>query len=65
MAWHDGRTFYCCPCGNREERLGEGASATLPCDGCKGGIMAQWVPPAVAAERAAQAGIADPIGTLI
>jgi hypothetical protein len=47
VAWHDGRTFYCCPCGAREERLGA-APATLPCDGCKGGIMAQWVPPAVA-----------------
>ena len=52
MAWHDGRTFYGCPCGNREERFGDDAPLTLPCDGCAGGIMAQWVPPAVAAERA-------------
>lgn len=51
MAWHDGRTFYYCPCGWREERTGD-APASLPC-GC-GGRMAQWVPPAVARERAAQ-----------
>ncbi|RYE90086.1 MAG: hypothetical protein EOO78_32145 [Oxalobacteraceae bacterium] len=64
MAWHDGRTFFCCPCGAREERLGA-APAVLSCIGCKGGIMAQWVPPAVAAERAAQTDIAEAIGTLI
>ena len=64
MAWHDGRTFYACDCGARDERTGD-APPTLPCWNCKGGIMAQWVPPAVAAERAAQAGIAEPIGTLI
>lgn len=52
MAWHDGRTFYGCPCSWRAEHIGDDAPLTLPCDGCKGGIMVQWVPPAVAAERA-------------
>jgi hypothetical protein len=51
VAWHDGRTFYQCGCGGRDERTGD-APPTLPCWNCKGGIMAQWVPPAVAAERA-------------
>jgi hypothetical protein len=64
VAWHDGRTFFYCHCGARDERTGD-AAATLPCWNCKGGVMAQWVPPAVAAARAAQAGIAEPIGTLI
>lgn len=67
MAWHDGRTFYACPCGWRDERTGDDAPASLPC-GC-GGSMAQWVPPAVARERAATMSqmetVAEPIGTLI
>lgn len=50
MAWHDGRTFYACPCGWRDERTGDDAPASLPC-GCDGS-MAQWVPPAVARDRA-------------
>lgn len=64
MAWHDGRTFYQCGCGGRDERTGD-APPTQPCWNCEGGSMAQWVPPAVTAERAAQAGIAEPISTLI
>jgi hypothetical protein len=50
VAWHDGRSFYACHCGARDERTRD-APPTVPCWNCKGGIMAQWVPPAVAADR--------------
>lgn len=67
MAWHDGRTFYACLCGWRDERIGDDAPASLPC-AC-GGSMARWLPPAVARERAATMSqtetVAEPIGTLI
>ncbi|WP_267395551.1 MULTISPECIES: hypothetical protein [unclassified Sphingomonas] len=65
MPWHEGRTFYFCDCGARDEHRDPEPPATLPCWNCKGGIMAQWVPPAVAAERAAEHSIAGPIGRLI
>lgn len=54
-AWHEGRTFYACPCGCQDERTKAHAEhpETLPCWGDKcGGTMKQWIPPAVARERA-------------
>lgn len=55
MHWHDGRTFYACLCGARDERR-EDAPATLPCWSCGDGVMVQWVPPAVMADRAMASG---------
>jgi hypothetical protein len=65
VAWHTGRTFYCCPCGGQGESIEADPPPSLPCWHCENGIMAQWVPPAVTAERAAQTALAGPIGTLL
>lgn len=55
MPWHTGRTFYACPrCLAQAERQAPAdAPRTLPCwwPDC-GAVMTQWVPPAVARERA-------------
>lgn len=52
VAWHDGRTFYACLCGARDECTGD-APGSLPCWECRTRTMRQWVPPAVACDRAA------------
>lgn len=69
MAWHEGRTFYACPCGARHERTRADSDhpATVPCwqSGCKG-TMTQWIPPAVKRERDATAALsADVQGNLL
>lgn len=53
--WHEGRTFYACMCGAQDERTKAHPEhpVTLTCWNCKDGTMTQWVPPAVARERAA------------
>jgi len=58
--WHEGRTFYACPCGAQSE-LGTEALVhpmALDCWHCDAqGSMAQWIPPAVKRERNATAAL--------
>lgn len=67
--WHEGRTFYACPCGARDEKTAADLvhPLALDCWGCKGtGSMAQWIPPAVKRERDATAALsADVQGNLL
>ena len=52
--WHEGRAFYRCTCGARDERRSDQPQPeTLPCwwPDCPE-TATQWVPPAVASERA-------------
>ncbi len=69
MPWHEGRTFYACPCGAQDERTRAQADhpATLDCWLCKEpGAMKQWIPPAVKRERDATAALsADVQGNLL
>lgn len=51
MAWYDGRTFFACPCGARDERTGGDQPRTIQCWSCKQKSARQWLPPAVARER--------------
>lgn len=64
--WHEGRTFYACPCGARHELTGDDAPLTVPCwqSHC-GGTMAQWIPPAVKRERDATAALSANEGKLL
>lgn len=48
--WHYGRRFWACHCGNRVETI-DGSTITR-CDGCNRTDMEEWVPPAVARDRA-------------
>lgn len=48
--WHEGRRFFACRCGARDETRG-GGTPTL-CWSCFAPDPVEWVPPAVARDRA-------------